>query len=186
MPLERKALETIRRRALMGMKGVAVEMSNRSKVLATRHTDNGTRRNSITQTIVGRHVLWGISVSAAPHAPYLERGFEPHWVPARYVGVWMKRHGIPKPGKRGRVRKAAGMYVGGPGSTLQSAPGGASGLVPAGFGSRKRVRKTWSTKGGTSPYLKAKKVGNPVLQPVAAQVKTFAKTAFLRAYRNAR
>ena len=203
MPLERQALQTIRRRTLQGMKGVAVEMTNRSKVLATRHNDNGTRRNSITQTIVGRHVLWGISLGAAPHAVYLERGFRPHWVPMRYMHLWARRHGVGQiretanrrgqgRGRYGYQRKktrgvkavALGLYVGGPGSTLQSAPGGTYGYLFQGHGRRKRMH--WRTRGGTSKYLTRGRVGHPILQPVAAHVKTFAKPAFLRAYHNAR
>lgn len=173
--VSREILKDLRRRHQAGLFAVAVELTNRAKVLATKHTDNGTRRNSITQTKEsdGRTVLWGIPKNSAPHAPYLELGFTPHWVPAKYIGVWMQRHGAGilrngeavrgkvvhgKPRKRVNLRArgtsvSLGLYVGGPNSTLQTAPGGTGGFL---FGKRgRRVRGHWRTKGGESKIGRA-------------------------------
>lgn len=199
--VSREIIRQLRRRHQAGLHAVAVEMTNRAKVLATRHTDNGTRRNSITQSKQGdgSTVLWGIPIGSAPHAPYLETGFRPHWVPARYIGVWMQRHGagITRYGAtvRGRVKAgvgrgrvnlrargtavAMGLYVGGPGSTLQSAPGGATGYLRRG---RKRVRGHWHTRGGRSEYLRAGTVGHPILQPVGAKANQIPGSIFLQGW----
>lgn len=200
--VSREVIRQLRRRHQAGLHAVAVEMTNRAKVLATRHTDNGTRRNSITQSKSGdgRTVLWGIPIGSAPHAPYLETGFAPHWVPARHIGVWMQRHGagITRYGAtvRGRVKAgvgrgrvnlrargtavALGLYVGGPGSTLQSAPGGTGGYL---FGKGgKRRRQHWHTRGGRSSYLKAGKVGHPILQPVGEKASTIPTSIFLQGW----
>jgi hypothetical protein len=194
--VSRQVLQELRRRHQAGLMAVATELTNRAKTLATQHTDNGTRRNSITQTphVDGRTVLWGIPQASAPHAPYLEAGFRPHWVPARHIGVWMQRHGVGilRHGKAVRVsdrRKrinlrargtsvALGVFVGGPGSTLQTAPGGTKARFFAGRG---RFR-TWHyhTKGGTSRYLRTGTVGHPILQPVAAQAHTVPLEVFVR------
>lgn len=200
--VSRKVLQELRRRHQSGLHAVAVELTNRAKVAATRHTDNGTRRNSITQSkeIDGRTVLWGIPIGAAPHSPYLELGFKPHWVPARYIGVWMQRHGagVLRNGRQvrgkvvhGRARRkvnlrargtsvASGLYVGGPGSTLQSAPGGTGGYL---FGKGgKRRRQHWHTKGGKSRYLTSGKVGHPILQPVGDKAHTVPMSVFERGF----
>lgn len=205
MPLDRQVVALLRHKNVGGLMAVATELTGRAKVIATRHTDNGTRRNSITQTPSddGRGVLWGIPINSAPHAPYLELGFKPHWVPARYIGLWMQRHGagILRNGKavRGKVvhggpRKAVslkamgtsvamGLYVGGPGSTLQSAPGGVSGRLYRG---RRWVTRHWHTKGGRSPYLTQGRVGHPVLQPAAATVRDVSPDIFKRGWEHAR
>lgn len=204
--VERNALKELRRRHQAGLYAIAVEMTGRAKVLATRHNDNGTRRNSITQAKQsdGRTVLWGIPINSAPHAPHLELGFKPHWVPAKHIGVWMQRHGagILRNGEtvRGRVvhgktrRKvnlrargtsvSLGLYVGGPGSTLQTAPGGTGGFL---FGKRgRRVRGHWHTKGGRSNYLTKATVGHPILQPVGEQAHTIPLEVFARGWRAGR
>jgi len=205
VPLDRAVLAELRRRQQNGLYAVAVELTNRAKVLATRHTDNGTRRNSITQTKAsdGRTVLWGISVGAAPHAPYLEFGFKPHWVPSRHIGVWMNRHGaggnklqatatlhgvtrrkryVTRRTSRAKAPKgfALGLFVGGPGSTLQTAPGGTKARFFAGG----RKFKTWHyyTRGGTSRYLQTATVGHPILQPAAAQAKDVPLAVYKRGF----
>lgn len=201
MPLDRAVLAELRRRQQNGLYAVGVELTNRAKVMATRHNDTGTRRNSITQTKApdGASVYWGIPVDSAPHAPYLETGLRPHWVPSRYIGVWMQRHGagILRNGQavRGKVvhgkarRKvnlrargtsvAMGLYVGGPNSSLQSAPGGATGRLYRG---RRWVTRHWHTKGGTSKYLTRGRVGHPILQPVAAQIKDIPLEIYKRGF----
>lgn len=188
MPLDRAALDLLKRKRLAGLSAVAVSLTGAAKQIAVRHNDNGTRANSITHapSSDGQSVLWGIPVNSAPHGPHLEFGFRPHFVPARYVGLWMQRHGVGilKNGQavRGKVvhgvgRKAPslrargtsvsmGVYVGGPGSSLQTAPGGATGRRYRG---RKWVTGHWHTKGGQSKFLDAGKVGHPVLQPAVEQ-----------------
>lgn len=201
MPLDRAVLAELRRRQQNGLYAVGVELTNRAKVLATRHTDNGTRRNSITQTKSqdGRSVLWGIPEKSAPHAVHLELGFKPHWVPSKYIGVWMQRHGAGilrngqavrgkvTPGKaRARINLKArgtsvsmGLYVGGPGSNLQSAQGGATGRLYRG---RRFVTRHWHTKGGTSKFLTQGKVGHPILQPTAEQITSIPLEVYKRGF----
>lgn len=202
----REVLMLFRRKRQNGLYAVAVELTNRAKVQATRHNDTGTRRNSITQTKHqdGSSVLWGIPIGSAPHAPYLELGFKPHWVPAKYIGPWMQRkgagilrHGKAVRGKvthgkpRGKVSLRArgtsvqlGLYVGGPNSTLQSAPGGTHGFL---FGKRGlRVRGHWRTKGGTSKHLTKGRVGHPILQPTAEQITQIPLTVYQRGFERGR
>lgn len=205
MPLDRQAVALLRRKNVAGLLAVATALTGRAKEIAVRHNDNGTRANSITQAPSedGRSVLWGIPINSAPHAPYLELGFTPHWVPAKYIGLWMQRHGagILKDGRavRGKVvhggpRKAVnlrargtsvrlGLYVGGPGSTLQTAPGGATGRLYRG---RRWVTRHWRTKGGESKYLTRGKVGHPVLQPAAATIDSVPGDVFRRGWDRAR
>lgn len=203
--VSRQVLQELRRRHQAGLYAVAVELTNRAKVQATRHTDNGTRRNSITQSkeVDGRTVLWGIPIGAAPHAPHLEAGFRPHWVPARYIGLWMQRHGVgvssvtrARSGRgRGRhgfktIRRrkvsavALGLFVGGPGSTLQTAPGGTGGYLFTRGGKRRRMH--WHTKGGKSPYLRSGTVGHPILRPVGDKAHTVPMDVFLRGWARGR
>jgi len=203
--VSRKVIQEMRRRHQAGLHAVAVELTSRAKVEATRHTDNGTRRNSITQSkeVDGRTVLWGIPIGAAPHAPHLELGFRPHWVPAKHIGLWMQRHGagILRNGRqvRGKVvhgqarRKvnlrargtsvALGLYVGGPGSSLQTAPGGATGRMYRG---RRWVTGHWHTKGGRSDYLRAGTVGHPILQPVGDKADSVPLDVFVRGWARGR
>ncbi len=198
----REVLMLFRRKRQNGLYAVAVELTNRAKVQATRHNDTGTRRNSITQTKHqdGSSVLWGIPTKSAPHAQYLELGFKPHWVPAKYIGSWMQRNGagILRHGKavRGKVvhgkgrRKvslrargtsvAMGLYVGGPNSSLQSAPGGTGGYLFTTGGKRRHMH--WRTKGGTSKHLTKARVGHPVLQPTAERIKQIPLTVYKRGF----
>lgn len=200
-------LKEFRRKRQNGLLAVAVELTGRATRLATKHHDVGTRRNSITQTKLNDGsggVLWGIPVKAAPHAPHLELGFRPHWVPAKYIGPWMQRkgagilrhgqavrgkvvHGGPRRSVSLRARGTSvsmGMYVGGPGSSLQSAPGGTGGF----FGRRGKgvARKHWRTKGGTSPHLKNATVGHPILQPTAEQITQIPLTTYQRGFERGR
>jgi hypothetical protein len=193
----------LRRRQQNGLYAVAVELTNRAKLLATRHTDNGTRRNSITQTksADGRTVLWGIPLKSAPHAANLEFGFRPHWVPGKYIGLWMQRHGVGERQTRTatlqgvtRRRKytssrqykgvrstALGLFVGGPGSTLQTAPGGTSAMFFMG-GGRPRQHVRYYTSGGISEYLTRHKVGHPILQPVGKEAHTVPLEIYKRGF----
>lgn len=208
MPIDRRILAELRRRQQNGLFAVAVELTNRAKVLATKHHDNGTRRNSITQTKSsdGRTVLWGIPAKAAPHGPHLEFGFKPHWVPGRHIGLWMTRnkvgsnmtaiatlHGVTRrrryvSRKRSRAKapkaQALGLFVGGPGSTLQVAPGGTQARF---FAGRKRFKRWhYYTKGGISRYLRPATVGHPILQPTAAQVKSVPLEVYKRGFQRGR
>lgn len=198
-------LKELRRKQQAGLYAVAVELTNRAKVIATRHSDNGTRRNSITQTKSddGRSVLWGIPTGAAPHAQYLELGFTPHWVPGRHIGLWMTRnnvgsgqvahatlHGVTRR-KRYTSRRtlktvrsqALGLFVGGPGSTLQYGGGGATMTQ---FHGPRRIRVTYRTKGGKSKFLKGGKVGHPILQPAAETIRSIPIETYKRGFENAR
>lgn len=201
----REVLKEFRRRRQNGLYAVAVELTNRAKVAATRHNDTGTRRNSITQTKHqdGSSVLWGIPTKSAPHAQYLELGFKPHWVPAKYIGSWMQRNGagILRNGQavrgkvvhgkgRGKVSLRArgtsvsmGLYVGGPNSSLQSAPGGTGGRLYRG---RKMVTRHWRTKGGTSKHLTKARVGHPILQPTAERITDIPLTVYQRGFERGR
>src|SRR5690606_19361101 len=146
-----------------------------------------------------KSVLWGIPRASAPHAPHLEFGFRPHWVPARHVGLWMQRHGVGVSrrvrtltvgagGKRVTSRKAyktvrsvaMGLFVGGPGSTLQTAPGGTSAHFFMGPGRRQYVR--YYTSGGVSEHLARHTVGHPILRPVAAKAHTVPLTVYARGF----
>ena len=184
MPIERKALAEMRRRQQAGLVAVAVAMTGHAKQLATRHTDNGTRRNSVTHTRQTREVLWGIPVRSAPHAVFLELGFKPHWVPMRYMALWARRHGVGQVmttrARTGRGRSQAlktykrsrgsalGVFVGGPNSKLQHGPGG---LSMQQFRGRQRVRVSYATRGGRSPFLPPGTVGHPILQPTARWIR---------------
>jgi hypothetical protein len=181
LPLDRATLARLRRKHEAGLLAVARTLSGYAKERATQHVDVGTYRNSITETSItneGRtEVLWGISLVGAPYAPYLEFGFRPHWTPARYIGVWMQRHGVGVQktarvvsGGRTVARRryktaravAMGLYVGGPGSTLDYGPGGATGKL---FGAGGKLQtKTWKTKGRESAYLKPGKVGFAIVR----------------------
>lgn len=146
--------------------------SEAQKRLLERDQDTGTTYRAIGHRTQGNSVQWGI-VQPAPAAPYLEYGFRPHFVPVQYIGGWMRRRGVGivkvrsqrqrilKP-KRQRYRHrtflAAGVYVGGPNSTLKSSPAGTRGRLG-------RKMRFWRTKGGSSPYLRPGRVGWPFLRP---------------------
>lgn len=191
---DRQAVARLRKKLTAGLVGVAVAMTNEAKGLATRHLDTGERRNSITHAVLpSGGVLWGLPRNLKNVS--LETGMKPHWVPARYAGVWMQRNKVgisyrsrfKGDTKRGRKYKTAravalGVFVGGPGSSLQQGPGQPGGMQFAGKG--KRVFRRWSTRGGTSPYLDANKVGHPILQPVVRErLRGLAAAAFTRGYR---
>lgn len=175
MGLDRKTRARLRRKLTAGLVSVAVALTNEAKIRATRHVDTGERRNSITHTeLADGSVIWGLPGNAKNAA--LELGFTPHWVPVGYAEAWMRRHGVGV----GRVVKAAGMFVGGPGSRLDSGPGGAAGVRMIG---RKKVFGRWRTKGEISRYLSPGKVGHSVLRhTVATRLRVVAPSAFLRGY----
>lgn len=187
MPTDRQQLALLRRKQVAGLKAVAVELTNQAKVRATRHTDRGTRRNSITHTVVGPRVLWGISLQGAPHARYLELGFRPHFVPLRYVKLWARRTGVPTTRRvRGRRRgkPVKGIFVGGPGSRLDYGPGGAQAYQ---FRGRARVLTRYHTRGQRSNLIPPGKVGHSVLRwTVKHRARAVAPQAFLRGFQRAR
>lgn len=175
----------LRRKLQQGLVGVAVALTNEAKQRATRHLNLGERRNSITHTeLPGGGVLWGLPGNIKNIA--LERGFRPHFVPFRVapgLAVWASRVGHPSVKGRGRrlTRLAAGIYIGGPGSTLDYAVGGATGVRRIG---RQNVAGTWTTKGEPSRYLDRGKVGSSVLRwTVGERLKVVAPEAFVRGYR---
>lgn len=176
MALDPSVRAKLRRKLTAGLVGVAVALTNEAKVRATRHVDTGERRNSITHAeLPDGSVIWGLPGNVKNAA--LELGFRPHWVPVGYIGVWMRRHGLNK-GKL--TRRAAGLYVGGPGSRLDTGPGGASGTRRIG---NKNVFGRWRTQGEISRYLAPGKVGHSVLRhTVATRLRGVAPAAFVRGY----
>lgn len=182
--MERRVREQLRRRLMAGLRGVATELVNQARVRATRHVDTGELRNSITYSEGPGYVLFGLPANAKNVS--LERGFRPHFVPFRVapgLAVWASRVGHPSVKGRGRrlTRLAAGIYIGGPGSTLDYAVGGATGVRRIG---RQNVAGTWTTKGEPSRYLDRGKVGSSVLRwTVGERLKVVAPEAFVRGYR---
>jgi hypothetical protein len=175
----------LRRKLQRGLVSVAVALTNEAKQRATRHLNLGERRNSITHIELPQGgVLWGLPGNIKNVA--LERGFRPHFVPFRTapnLAVWASRVGHPSVRGRGKrlTRLAAGIYIGGPGSTLDYAIGGATGVRRIG---RRSVTGTWITKGEPSKYLDKGKVGSPVLRWVIGErLKAVAPEAFVRGYR---
>jgi hypothetical protein len=172
----RMTMRELRERHRAGLFAVATALTSEAKRRATRHIDNGTRRNSITQSMTSDGVLWGIPIRSAPHAVYLELGFRPHWVPARHIGLWMRRSGYARAHPRAR-----GVFVGGPGSTLDYGGAGAIGTLMRG---RRRITASWRTQGQRSQDLPAGTVGSPVLRPtVREDLRRLAPAAFLRGWR---
>jgi len=182
MSLDPKAIAALRRRQTAGFEQVARELSRLAKLRATRISDTGRRRNSVTHTVLPEGgVLWGIPVSAAPQAVYLEHGFAPHWVPGKYVSLWAKREGVSLQGGK----RNPGLFIGGPGSTLDYADGGAQTDRLFGPGG-KRTLRTYLTKGQSSKYLDRGKVGHSILQYTAQEHgRRIAPQAFLRGFRSA-
>lgn len=191
MPRNRQTLARLKRKLTSGLVGVAVALTNEAKVRATRHVDTGERRNSITHTVLDNgSVLWGLPGNVKNAS--LELGFRPHWVPAVYIGVWMRRHRLgmgrttvysvrTRRRLSRRVVTATGLYVGGPGSRLDYGPGGASGERRMG---RKTVFTRWKTRGEMSRYIAPGKVGHSVLRhTVATRLRAIAPSAFARGYR---
>lgn len=177
----------LRQRLLNGLEGVALVLTAKAQARLLNHADSGALYRSVGHTRRRDDVLWG---SSAKPAPFLEYGFRPHWVAGRYINGWMRRKGVgvirrtisrgKNKGKPGKITAfALGVFVGGPGSTLESSPQGATGRI----GWRRQVR-TYRTAGGTSPYLKAGTVGYPFLRPAVAQTrKSEALQAFARGYK---
>ncbi|MBF6596087.1 MAG: HK97 gp10 family phage protein [Thermaceae bacterium] len=196
MPLDPATLARLRRKLRGGLVAVAQELVNQAKVRATAHVDTGELRNSITYSEVPDGVLFGLPDSPKHRA--LELGFAPHWVPGKYIGGWMGRNKVgqiyrrssrsvgsrtrrSKPLKRA-VAMAAGLYVGGPNSTLDYGPGGTSGMMVRG---KSRVFKRWMTKGQRSDELTPGKVGFSVVRwTVRRRLRAIAAQAFAQGYRN--
>jgi len=191
MSLSKRAREQLQRRLRQGLRRVAAELTADAKRRASRHVFTGALRQAITYADgPGHSVLWGIALGQAPHGRYLELGFRPHWVPARYIGRWMQRVGVgvsrEAGGRRYKTIRAValGLYVGGPGSTLEYGGAGARGRLFAGRG--KLIEQTWPTAGGHSPYLPDGAVGYPVLRPTVAKAsKQRLMAAFKRGWERA-
>ncbi len=180
---DRQARRRLREKMRRGLRRTAAELTREAKKRGRRHVDTGRLRQAVTYDDGPRGtVLWGYSLADAPHAKPLELGFRPHWVPARYVGRWMQRHGVGVSRRAGgRAYKtiravALGLYVGGPGSSLQYGGSAASGRI----GNREDA---WTTRGGRSRFLPAGKVGFPLLrETVAGASRTRLMAAFKRGW----
>jgi hypothetical protein len=192
MPIPASTKAKIRKRLTAGLRSVAVALVNEAKIRATGLIDTGEYRNSITYAEIGQGVvLFGLPNN--PKNRSLELGFRPHFVPAKYAGTWMRRHGVgivkarsqtrlKNGGRSKRTRQflSAGVYVGGPNSNLEYGGGGASGYRQ--FWRRREFRR-WQTKGGRSQYLPAGKVGYSVIRhTVRTRARLVAPSAFARGY----
>ena len=180
----------LRRRLRAGLRRVAAEIAGEARRRA--RVDVGALRQSIGWGDgPGLSVLVGYSLQHAPHARYLELGFRPHWVPARYIGRWMQRHGVGVQyvagGRRYKTVRAValGLYVGGPGSTLKYGGAGAQGRL---FGPGGRLTTmTWATRGGRSRWLPPGLVGDPVLRETIERMPRGRLTAaFARGWQHGR
>lgn len=192
MPLDRAALAQLRKRLQRGLVGVAVELTNQARVRATKHVFTGELRNATTHTSLSNGtVLWGMTGTAKHVA--LERGFNPHWVPGRIIGTWGARKNVgvtratvtrgKRKGKPGRIlSQTLGIFVGGPGSTLEQGPGQPGAKFYA--GGRRLVFRRYNTKGGKSPYLAPNKVGFSILQwTIKTRLRAVSVKAFTQAYK---
>lgn len=195
MPLDRAAMARLRRKHQAGMLSVARDLTGKAKERATRHVNIGTLRNSVTETVQASasrtQVLWGISLRSAPHAKYLERGFRPHWVPMRHLHLWAKRSGAGQVrstsgfGSKSKSYKssravALGLFIGGRGSRLDYAPGGAQAYRNYG---KRRVLEGYRTKGKPSRYLDPGKVGFSILQhTVGTHIRSIGVDSYKRGF----
>lgn len=190
MPLDRAAVAMLRKRLERGLVGVAVELTNQARVRATKHVFSGELRNAVTHSKTNGGVLWGMT--GTPKHVALERGFNPHWVPGRIIGTWGARKNVgvtratitrgKRKGKPGRIiAQSLGVFVGGPGSTLEQGPGQPGAKFYA--GGRRLVFRRYNTRGGKSPYLAPNKVGFSILQwTVKTRLRAIAIPAFAQAY----
>lgn len=155
--------EKLRRKLRSALRAAGALVAGEAKREMLR-VNTGTLRNAIGYVDApdgSLAVLIGVDGRIAPHGRHLELGFRPHWVPFRAGG----------PGLQAWARRVApqwldagGVFVGGPGSRLKSAPGGATGLLG-------RRLATWATQGGTSPHLPSGSVGWPFLRPALERVR---------------
>jgi hypothetical protein len=190
MPINRQAIQELRKRLKRGLIAVAVELTNQAKVRATKLVDTGELRNSITHAVTPRGVIWGIPRNKKSES--LEYGFRPHFVPSGIIGGWMKRNRVGivsarssrflRNGKRSRAKRqflGAGVFVGYKNSRLEQGPGTLSAKF---FGKR----KTWNTKGGKSDLYPAGKVGFSVVRwTIRNRLRAISLSAFARGYGNA-
>lgn len=179
MPPDPAKIALLRRKLVAGLSAIGGDLVGLARTRQTRHVDVGTLRNSITHTEKGMTVLFGVSLRTAPHARYLERGFRPHWTPARYISLWARRTRVPLQGSA----RNPGLFVGGPGSTLDYATGGATARFRRG---RRTIKLTYRTQGEESPYLARGKVGFSVIRhTVDNHLRDVAPRAFMRGYSRA-
>ena len=61
--------------------------------------DTGRLRTSITPEVRWQgNTAIGVVGSDVKYAPFVELGTRPHFVPAKYIGVWTSRHGLDNAG----------------------------------------------------------------------------------------
>lgn len=95
----RNAERVIRPELLRAVTRIVIQGERVSKQLVEK--DTHTLERSITHEAMpmagGVRGAWG---TASPYAVYRERGTRPHFVPARYIGDWARRHGFGYTGLR--------------------------------------------------------------------------------------
>lgn len=159
----------LERKLTNGLVFIARSLTRDARKLATKNLDQGQRRNAITHKVQPNgSVIWGIPDRAAPHALFLDRGYVPHFVPAKYLGAWPRRHGLGNP---------SGIFAGGPNSTLQYGGSAARGKLGG-------KMQSWQTKGGRSEYLPDGKVGSPAVVPAYRELTAAQRrAAFIKGYK---
>jgi len=82
---------------LNGMRVATLLVQRSAKIKAP--VDTGRLRASITPEVrwQGNKAV-GVVGSNVTYAPFVELGTKPHFVPAKYIGVWASRHGFDNTG----------------------------------------------------------------------------------------
>lgn len=145
--------DALRRKLLAGLSRGAAYLTSAATTKLPLVNTGALRRSVGWQEVEGEvAVYWGVDERLAPYARYIEFGFMPHFAPfsaSRSLAVWARRVAP-------QWLTAGGVFVGGPGSRLQSSPAGAYSPWRRGG---------WYTEGGVSPLLPPGKVGYPFLRP---------------------
>jgi len=76
-----------------GMARATLRVERDAKIKAP--VDTGRLRSSITPEVKRVFMGWqGVVGSKVRYAPFVELGTRPHFVPAKYIGTWARRHGL--------------------------------------------------------------------------------------------
>ena len=88
-----QAPEIIRKHMVRSITRITLYGEAQSKALVPKDTRHLMRSITAKTSPIGGGVqgVWGTSV---PYGKYVETGTRPHFVPARYIGDWARRHGI--------------------------------------------------------------------------------------------